>query len=94
MHPGINDITAFVQRDVDAGSTGGLSFAERQGHHHLSGPLPRMRRLLVIDDFIATGESAAHVIALMRPHVHEMPEVVIVAPLWVPSKNPKQRFLW
>jgi hypothetical protein len=43
-----------------------------------------MRRLLVLDDFVATWESVAHEIELVRRHTPAMPEVVIAAPLWVP----------
>jgi len=93
LHPGIVDVTTLVRREPGAGSTSKLSFAERQARHELTGPLPVMRRLLVLDDFIATGESATHVIEIVRHHTTAMPEVVIAAPLWVPPKDPSASFL-
>ena len=65
MQPNILDLTPLVHREPGAGSTSKLSFAERQAQHELTGPLPVMRRLLVLDDFLATGESAAHVIEIV-----------------------------
>jgi predicted amidophosphoribosyltransferase len=82
-HEGITDLTKLVRRKPEAGSQSGLSFTERQAHHGLSGSMPKMNRLLVLDDFIATGESAAHIIKLMRDQTQSMPDVVIAAPLWV-----------
>ena len=52
-----------------------------------------MRRLLVLDDFIATGESVAHVIEILRHNTIAIPEVVIAAPLWVPPKERSASFV-
>jgi len=93
VHAGIVDVTTLVRRDPGAGSTSNLSYAERQAQHKLTGPLPVMRRLLVLDDFIATGESATHVIEIVCNHTTAMPEVVIAAPLWAPPKYPSASFL-
>ena len=87
LHPGIVDLTSLVRRDPEAGSTSGLSFAERQARHTLTGPLPAIRRLLILDDFIASGESAAQVIEIVRQHTPALPEIIIAAPLWVPPKE-------
>ncbi len=93
LHDGIVDLTTLLRRGCGAGSRSELSFAERQAQHELTEPLPVMRRLLVLDDFLATGESAAHVIETVRHKVTLMPEVVIAAPLWVPPKDPGASFL-
>jgi hypothetical protein len=93
VHAGIVDVTPLVHRDPDAGSTSEFSFAERQARHEVTGTLPPMHRLLIIDDFLATGESAAQVIELVRRHTNPTPEFVIAAPLWVPHKDPSASFL-
>jgi adenine/guanine phosphoribosyltransferase-like PRPP-binding protein len=93
LHGGIVDLTTVVRREPGAGSTSRLSFAERQAQHKLTGPLPAMRRLLILDDFLATGESAAHVIEVVRHHAAAMPEVVIAAALWVPPEDLSASFL-
>jgi len=87
LHADIADVTPLVRREPGAGSTSKLAFAERQTQYEITGPLPVTRRLLVLDDLIATGESAAHVIEIVRHHTASMPEVVIAAPLWVPPKD-------
>jgi len=93
LHADIVDVTALVRREPSAGSASKLSFAERQAQHELTEPLPTIRRLLVLDDFLATGESAAHVIEIVRRHATAMPEVVIAVPLWVPPKDQSASFL-
>lgn len=93
VNPAIADVTGLIRRDPGAGSTCKLSFAERQAGHGLMGALPVMHRALVLDDFLASGESVAHIIELVRQHTTSMPEFVIAAPLWVPSKEPSASFL-
>jgi adenine/guanine phosphoribosyltransferase-like PRPP-binding protein len=82
-----------VRRDRHAGSESKLSFTERQAQHELTGPLPDARWVLILDDFLASGESAAHVIELMRRHTSQMPEVVLAVPLWVPREDPAANFI-
>lgn len=91
--PGIVDLTTLVRRDRDAGSESELSFAERQARHELTGPLSVARRLLFLDDFLASGESAAHVIELIRRHTSPMPEVVLAVPLSVPREDQAANFI-
>jgi hypothetical protein len=92
-NPDIVEVTGLVHRDPDAGSTCTLSFTERQSRHELTGPLPVMQRLLILDDFLASGASVAHIIELIRQHTTAMPEVVVAAPLWVPVDDPAAGYL-
>jgi hypothetical protein len=93
IQPSILDLTALVRREPGTGSTSNLSFSERQSRYELIGPLPVIHRLLVLDDFLATGESVAHVIEIVRHHTTSIPEVIIAAPLWVPPNDPTASFL-
>ena len=93
IRPGIVDLTKLVRRVGDAGSESKLSFAERQARHELTGPLPVVRRLLILDDFLASGESATHVIELIRRHTSPTPEFVLAVPLWVPREDQAANFI-